>query len=396
MERAALLTTTDVNVIRRYVHTKYAPLPGRRKAEIVAEAVRSALERRLPDLPEKVKARMTSELIRRCLVNERREVSAEDVLEVCEAEPWAEEIDPEPLARWIEEKTSGRWTRQQIESRLHRGWRSEAILAGAAGHRDAASVLPLPIPFAPPSFDPGVLDPASGAKPDYADGVEILAPGQAPGVFIDADAISSNRPLGGWRRHAAWLALVLALGAGAAIGLTTGERSPGAELGSDSAVHESLPGEGQKPGKGMPQELRYADFDAAAVKAYLRSRDSLLADEPYFGAIVASARKYDVNPLLLFAITGQEQGFVPRSGKYAKQIANNPFNVFHSWQEYNTDIADSSAIAAKLIAKLGASRPAGEEPFGWLNRIYAEDPAWADGVRQLFEKLVSLSEPSRR
>lgn len=147
----------------------------------------------------------------------------------------------------------------------------------------------------------------------------------------------------------------------------------------------------QRVDKGMPEEWRYREFAAAPVKTYLESRNSLLQDEPYFGAIVQSARKYDVHPLLLLAITGQEQGFVPRDHASAEQIANNPFNVFHSWQDYNTTIGDSADIAAKLLAKLGNSRPEGAEPFEWLNRTYAEDPNWWRGVSQLFAKLTSLS-----
>lgn len=390
MESAVLLTPTDVNVIRRYVHTKYAPLPGSRKAEIVADAVRTALEKRLPDLPTSVKERMTSELIRRCLVHERREVIAEDVLDVYAAEEWPEEIDPEPLARWIEEKTSGRWTRQQIESRLHRGRRTEIPSLGSDVRREAAEVIPITAHGAVEVIVPEIILPSADTMPSSAETAESTAPWVATGAVIDVESTDPARPLGGWRRHAAWLALVVALGTGALIGALNGERSPALELGFDSASQQAAPGEGQNADAGMPKELRYTNIDEVAVKEYLRSRDSLLVDEPYFSAIVVSARKYDVNPLLMFAITGQEQGFVPRDGKNAKRIANNPFNVFHSWQEYNTDIADSSAIAAKLIAKLGASRPEGEEPFAWLNRIYAEDPAWADGVRQLFDKLAHL------
>ncbi|MBC8079244.1 MAG: glucosaminidase domain-containing protein, partial [Gorillibacterium sp.] len=143
--------------------------------------------------------------------------------------------------------------------------------------------------------------------------------------------------------------------------------------------------------QGMPAELQYHDIDTIAVKTYLHRRNSLLADEPYFSAIVESARKHDVHPLLLFAITGQEQGFVPKSHEKAKRIVNNPFNVFHSWEEYNTNIRDSADIAAKLLVKLGKNRPQGKEPFEWFNQTYAEDQSWSNGVRQLFQQLNNLS-----
>mgnify|MGYP000925748577 CR=1 FL=1 len=158
---------------------------------------------------------------------------------------------------------------------------------------------------------------------------------------------------------------------------------------AEKTVPEAVPAPADEPG--MPPEFRYAEFDREAVKTYLRSRDSLLAEEPYFGAIVESGREHDVHPLLLFAIAGQEQGFVPKTHKYAEQIANNPFNVYESWEKYNTDIRDSADIAARTVANLAGRRPAGYDPFLWLNTRYAEDPAWADGVRWFFDKLVSVS-----
>jgi hypothetical protein len=374
MERAALLTPTDIHVIRRYVQTKYAPLPRHRQAEIVADAVRVALERRLPDLSPVVKTRIVNELIRRCVVQEQREVAIEDVLEACAAEGAHDGIDLEPLRRWIDERSPDRSSRERMEARLRRepGANSEETAADMPGTAGTAASSVLGLPTAE-----GISSPAAAAV------------GTEPAAAL-ANPLAGTERLPAWSRRAAWIALALSLSAGAAIGWlsqreATGEASPVPER----PYVRAAPGTAEAQA-GMPEELRYADIDAAAVKAYLRSRNSLLADEPYFGAIVASARKYDVNPLLLLAITGQEQGFVPKTGKQAKLIANNPFNVFHSWQEYNTDIADASDIAAKLVAKLGASRPAGRDPFEWLNRTYAEDPEWAEGVRQLFDKLTHL------
>jgi putative ABC transport system permease protein len=86
--------------------------------------------------------------------------------------------------------------------------------------------------------------------------------------------------------------------------------------------------------------------------------ESLLADEPYFSEIIQAAQDSDIHPFLLFAITGQEQGYVPKDTKKAKQIANNPFNIYNSWDSYNTDIADSARIASKTILSISQDRPA--------------------------------------
>jgi len=145
----------------------------------------------------------------------------------------------------------------------------------------------------------------------------------------------------------------------------------------------------------LPDELRYADINEDALRNYLDGRDSILADEPYFSAIVNTAKKFNINPLLMFAITEQEQGCVPRSHKNALKIANNPFNVYHSWQRYNTDIYDSAAIAARTIIDLSSGRPDAVHPIYWINTRggrggYAEDPHWWVGVSRIFEKLKSI------
>ncbi|THF74628.1 hypothetical protein E6C55_24460 [Cohnella fermenti] len=220
-------------------------------------------------------------------------------------------------------------------------------------------------------------------------------PGESLAMASSDDAAASARLRGSRGRRLIWGLLSALLAAGMALwALPAPERTnadPPDELNA-GIVRESAATEADA--SGMPALLRFREFEEEPVLGYLHSRDSLLAEEPYFSAIVASAEEYDVNPLLLLAITGQEQGFVPKSGLHAERIANNPFNVFHSWEEYNTDIRDSSRIAAKLIAKLAGSVPKGEEPIAWMNLSYAEDPAWSTGVRLLFEKLTELSELS--
>jgi hypothetical protein len=54
---------------------------------------------------------------------------------------------------------------------------------------------------------------------------------------------------------------------------------------------------------------------------------------------------------------------VPKENKQAKKIANNPFNVHHSWQAYNTGIADSAHIASKTILSISRTRPEDTHPI---------------------------------
>ncbi len=354
MDGAALLSPTDINVIRRYVHTKYAPLPGDRRAEIVADAIRRTLQQRLPNIPAELKSRMTDELISRCLLNEQRDVKPEDVLNLC-AELDYDEADRnerllEPILSWANDRSPGRWSPEQLASRLERS------------RVHALALVPELTANTEQGFRNGSI---AQWLPVFRQRLRNL--------IIPSPV---------------WVLLIAVVAS--AIGVTLLLDKPGSPDAEIAANPPAVIAEEPLPDIGMPVRLKYTDFDVVALKKYLKSRDALLADEPYFGAIVDSAREFDIHPLLLFAITGQEQGFVPKSSKDAIKIANNPFNVFHSWKDYNTDIHNSADIAARLIVKLGKSRPEGHEPFAWFNKTYAEDPQWSDGVSKIFDKLNSL------
>lgn len=142
------------------------------------------------------------------------------------------------------------------------------------------------------------------------------------------------------------------------------------------------------PANELPASLQYKEIHIESVKSYLETRNSILVEEPYFTSIYDAAKAFNIHPLLLFAITGQEQGFVSRDHPQVEKIANNPFNVFHSWEDYNTTIEDSAAIAARTIVNLSKDRPEHIDAIAWINRKYAEDPNWSVGVQSLFETLM--------
>jgi len=139
----------------------------------------------------------------------------------------------------------------------------------------------------------------------------------------------------------------------------------------------------------LPGSFQYTTFDESLLIEYLNGRNSILVDEPYYTAIMDTAKQFNIHPVLLFAITGQEQGFVSRDNDLAVDIANNPFNVFHSWEDYNTTIEDSTAIAARTLVNLSKDRPKDIDPIVWINRKYAEDPNWSTGVNSLFTTMIN-------
>lgn len=135
----------------------------------------------------------------------------------------------------------------------------------------------------------------------------------------------------------------------------------------------------------------YRTFDYIALRNYLvLERNSYLVSDDYLNEIIIIARNHDIDPLLLFAIIGQEQGFIPLDSEFKHLIVNNPFNVFYSWENYNTSLYDSTNFAVHLILDRLETLPSEEDALVWLNDVYAEDPNWSNGVQSLYSQLNAL------
>ncbi|WP_089282004.1 hypothetical protein [Anaerovirgula multivorans] len=141
------------------------------------------------------------------------------------------------------------------------------------------------------------------------------------------------------------------------------------------------------PNRNFPHYLYYRDINEDDLKSYLSSRNSLLGKEPYFSQVLDTAKEFDLNPLLLFAIAGHEQAFVPQDHPNSEVMINNPFNVFGSWQKYNTNLKETSEIAARTVFNSLGDLPPFMDPFFWMNHRYAEDPNWWRGIRSIFWRL---------
>lgn len=337
-DHAYVLTPNDVRNIRNYVGTKYAAMPIDKRAEIVADAVSKVIHRQLPDFESAIKYRLTSRLIRTTVLEEQRPVSADDIYMACLELDQRDEAVSIPLSRWVDEQAS----------------RLEAAQLGATEHEHKGSAL---------------------------NGNEEVS------LALPRGQVRNMR-----RRFFQYGILSLLIVASAALYAWTttstvlqGDRPSMIMPIRQQELPPAIPARINE----LPRELRYAEVDEERLASYLRKRNSLLAETPYLEAILSAAKEFDIHPALLFAITGQEQAFVPVTHKRAHEIANNPFNVFHSWQEFNTTIGQSAAIAARTINRLSKDRPADTDPILWINREYAEDPNWSKGVSSILRDIQS-------
>ncbi|MFD1673944.1 murein hydrolase activator EnvC family protein [Alicyclobacillus fodiniaquatilis] len=143
--------------------------------------------------------------------------------------------------------------------------------------------------------------------------------------------------------------------------------------------------------------LRYQPISPQKLYAFVKMNGSAFTQSD-IDTICTVARSYDVNPVLMVAITGQELDFVQNGTPYESWKLENPFDVFGSWALYHTTIAQSAAYAAQIVqVKLSVAPPSGEDAIIWINDpkngagsgVYATDPNWAYGVRSFFNEIES-------
>jgi hypothetical protein len=159
-----------------------------------------------------------------------------------------------------------------------------------------------------------------------------------------------------------------------------------------------------------PQELKYqpvhADVVAVFMNQYVAAEGgSYLAQQPGdIQTIINAAQAHGLNPLLLIAITGQEQSFDPINQDTPTDdylISQDPFNYGGCWNQWDGTLAESANNTAnKLAGRLSTTPPVGEGAIEWINDpnntgddgLYAvtdgqPTPGWWEGVNMIFQDL---------
>ncbi|WP_138753535.1 M23 family metallopeptidase [Paenibacillus sinopodophylli] len=151
----------------------------------------------------------------------------------------------------------------------------------------------------------------------------------------------------------------------------------------------------------VSNEISYRPLNLLLANRYLVSKKSALADRSILAAIDQAGKAQNVDPMLLLAITGQEQSFVPITKKHADLIVKNPWNVFGCWcsgKGATLSTEQSALIAAKTIVKLSQDRPINRNAIEWLSAkdnprgYYAEHNGWWIGVSKFYQVLLNLKE----
>lgn len=347
-----VLSGEEIVRLKQYIDQKHQGLHPQQRASILADAVHRSIEVRLPSFPAMVKKQIRSEL----LMNNRESLNIEvdDVLQQCMSLDLNREDLLLPLTAWACSKSSIPIQEEAVRQTLLK-WSQQPM--------PTVGIQALEM-----DLD---LDPI-----DSSSQLELAA---------TCESVVSSQ-VKGWINRRIYIAGAVFTGVIILLILIIAQQSsaPVSDILQPPIIQVAEP----LPTGGVPMELRYVPVDTKRLQKYLRGKNSILAEEPYMSAIIKASKQYNIHPLLLFAITGQEQGFVPKNHKEVEEIANNPFNVFGSWESYNTTIESSAAIAAKTVSNISNRRPIDSHPIQWLNKTYAEDPNWWKGVTWFFNQML--------
>jgi len=364
LKNKKIINIDDIKIIKEYINKKYFKIPSSEKSKILSNTIHHILDTNLKELPENYRQTVKINTLKNTLSKNKASIFMYDVFLCCmKIEPLRKNFKKE-ITSWInaniedkvEEKDLNNYlgitetkispvTAEKLNNKIN-----EPVISSSTIETAAASSVPFKLKF--------------NKKILIFSGLLLILISQILGqAFFQKSLFTAPFYIA-----------------------STSES--GSNYLKDLVNQVTLKNAKKNfPNIYLPEYLKYQTIDEDKLKSYLSNRNSLLGTDPYFSTIISTARDFNLNPILLFAITGQEQAFVPINTPSAYKIANNPFNVYHSWQEYNTDIKDSSRIAARTIINLSENRPNENNPFMWIGKKYAEDAHWGNGVQSIFEEI---------
>ncbi|CAM3524471.1 hypothetical protein [Marinicrinis lubricantis] len=397
--KTPILSGQMIRTWKEQIHADFPEMTAAQKAMKLADKVHQALYSQMPDFPAELKRKMTIELLKKAFEQPEMMISKDELFQqmIMNGELHTESLQI-PMANWLKKETGQEWSIGEV-AELSREAKSTYFEHGDSNFSlEQASAVKSAMQMSQQEIE------AASVQTAAADHIPFTTSHSETEWLSHKN--DDEQPLiqRGWTSIYRWLVRRRLISGVAAAGVmltaivlliiipregTTAEAItrplPEARI---FEHYEAIMVGKRAANSSLPADYRYRDIDEHDLRTWLNERNSLLSESPYFDAIVLSAKQAHIHPYVLFAVTGQEQGFVPRDRKDADRMANNPFNVYHSWMEYNTTIEDSSRIAAKTINNLSRNRPNHIPVLQWVNRKYAEDPNWWIGVESLFRQML--------
>lgn len=369
-----VLTTEDIIILKDYIAKKYESHSSLYRAKILSRAVHQILDNNIPAVNREDKSLIKHDILKNTILDNGQNIFLDDIFKACISRHEKSSEFIENLQNWINNHVENKVSKAELESYYIDN------IAENPEEAEFDSIEELPSQYSEAAYKNDEKkykqreyekEVSSKTKKDLVFNRRLISYVACFLIIFLAALLNPNNTHTYILNKLKWTTRIFENKS-----VSSDTNSKQYELNLNKLWTSEL-----------PDYFRFREIHKSALKRYLKNKHSLLSEEPYFSAIIKVSKEYNLNPLVLFAITGQEQGFVDKQDPYSKAIANNPFNVYHSWKEYNTNIEDACRIACITIIDLSKGRPSFVEPFTWISRKYAEDPNWARSVNIIFNTL---------
>lgn len=367
LKNKKIIAADDIKILKAYINKKYSQAASKERAKMLSNTIHHILDSHLKELPEEYRQSIKIDILKNTFSKNKTSIFMYDAFNCCMKNEYLKQNFRKEILKWIN---------ANIKNKIKE---SDLNIYVGEPQNTLSTNIKLPLPQATKAYSATSLNP-SPVISDESIGITKNSYLNKKILIFTLLIIISIIEIIGQSFHGESILEASSHFIASSENNTTYIKNFIKEVALEDYSKKY-------PNKYLPQYLKYQEINTNKLKNFLNSRNSLLCKEPYFSTIMTTAKEFNLNPILLFAITGQEQNFVPIDDDYSYKIANNPFNVYHSWQEYNTDIKDSSKIAAITIINLSENRPQENNPFMWIGKKYAEDPNWANGVQSIFEEI---------
>lgn len=372
LQSKKVISKSDVLILKQYINKKYISYTQVQKLNVLTSSIHQVLDKNIAGIEETHTAKLKQEILKNTLLKDGSTIFLIDIFNTCISEKDAENSFYESIVNWVNSKVENKISLSELEK----------------FDIQLETTLEKEITAEPKKASPEVIE-LETAKHENIE-CEIK-PKQ---LISEKLKTIINSKIVRICFCSLFIFAILLKNTGTIKSILNPPKSKNIKISAKKSVKKSqnFVASIKIVNPNVPSYFNYKDVNKNSLKRYLHNKNSLLGEEPYFSTLIEVAKDFNLNPLVLFAITGQEQAFVPANDKDAKKIVNNPFNVFHSWQEYNTNLKDAAEIASRTVINLCKNRPNTEEPFHWINRKYAEDPKWGEGVLKLYNELERNNE----
>lgn len=377
LQSQKVISKSDVLILKQYINKKYSNYTQVQKLNVLTSSIHQVLDKNIVGIEETYTAKLKQEILKNTLLKDGSTIFLIDIFNTCISEKDAENDFYESIVNWVNSKVENKISLSELEK----------FDIQLEIPKEQEKEIATELEKAPPET----------IKPEIAKPENIECEIEHKQLIKPKLKAIINSKIARACVCALFIFCIILQNAGNIKSVLNPHKSKNIKISSKKSVKKSekFITSNKIINSNVPSYFNYKDINKNSLKRYLHNKNSLLGEEPYFSTLITVAENFNLNPLVLFAITGQEQAFVPANNKDAKKIVNNPFNVFHSWQEYNTNLKDAAEIACRTVINLCKDRPNTEEPFHWINRKYAEDPKWGEGVLKIYNELEKNNTESK-